>query len=46
MKKRKVVDNLMNLILKKKFAEFGALLSELLLFKVGGWEIAYENENE
>ena len=32
----------MNFNLKKKFAEFGAILSELLLFKDRGWEIAYE----
>ena len=30
----KVVDNLMNLILKKKFAVFGSILREIFLFKV------------
>ena len=34
--RRKVVDNLMNLILKKYFAEFGAILKELRLFKLRG----------
>ena len=32
--RRKVVDNLMNLILKKNFAVFGSILREISLFKV------------
>ena len=39
MKKRKVVDNLMNLILKKKFAEFGSILREIRLFKGRGQKL-------
>ena len=32
--RRKVVDNLMNLIFKKNFAVFGSVLREIRLFKV------------
>ena len=35
----KVVDNLMNLILKKKFAVFGLILREIWLFEVRGQKL-------
>ena len=44
--RRKVVDNLMNLILKEKFAVFGSILREIRLFKVRNSNCLYEIEVE
>ena len=42
----KVVDNLMKFNLKKKFSKFGAILNELLLFKVRVLKLPPRIENE